>query len=76
MDVDIVILDLNIPKIDRITILEKIKQKNMNTKVIVISGESDRVFFIFPPILNNVTKFIKLNYIYLVNHIMLINLSY
>ena len=52
MDVDIVILDLNIPKIDGITILEKIKQKNMNTKVIVISGESDRVLEIIKKNIN------------------------
>lgn len=39
-ELDIVLLDLNIPKINGIEILEKIKENNIKTEVIVITGET------------------------------------
>lgn len=42
-EVDIVLLDLVIPKINGLEILEKIKKESINTKVIVISGESNSI---------------------------------
>ena len=41
--IDLVLLDLNIPKINGLEILEKIKSNNIDIKVIVISGESEFV---------------------------------
>ena len=39
-DLDIILLDLNIPKISGIEILEKMKEMNLKKEVIVITGES------------------------------------
>lgn len=39
--IDIILLDLNIPKVNGIEILEKMKENNIDSQVIVISGETD-----------------------------------
>ena len=42
-NIDIILLDLNLPKIDGIQILEKIKKNRISSKVIVISGEPNLI---------------------------------
>ncbi len=41
LEIDVILLDLNIPKINGIEILEKMKEEKNNSKVIVTSGESN-----------------------------------
>lgn len=40
-EIDVILLDLNIPKINGLQILEKMKENNINSEVIVISGETN-----------------------------------
>lgn len=41
--IDVILLDLNITKVNGIQILEKIKESNISTEVIVISGEAELI---------------------------------
>lgn len=52
MELDIILLDLNIPKINGIEILQCMKEKNINTNVIVISGENELIIEIISKKLN------------------------
>lgn len=42
-EIDVILLDLNIPKVNGIEILEKMKENNIKSKIIIISGETNLI---------------------------------
>ena len=41
---DIVILDLNMPKMDGIEVITKIQKEDINSRIIIVSGYSDYIY--------------------------------
>lgn len=57
--IDVVLLDLNLPGMTGIEILECIKEKNINTNVIVISGEQSLMYKLISKKLDVYATFMK-----------------
>ncbi|MDO4283654.1 MAG: response regulator [Clostridia bacterium] len=57
--IDIILLDLNLPKVNGIEVLETMKKNNIHSKIIIMSGEADFVVDLIRRKLNVYQTFIK-----------------
>lgn len=58
-ELDVILLDLNIPKMNGLEILEKMKENNIKREVVVISGDSDLILKLISKKLNVTQILIK-----------------